>query len=309
MAVTPSSSTTADPSTTEPRAEQSLEDRAAGPASDVEAGETEPADSDTAAETPEGDTTADEAPAATDSADLSEADLAKLPKEIRRAVTQRFQQLAEQRKALEPYADIIKSFDTDAVGTVKGLAEQLGLEIRDPKAEAASKEQVDIAKVITDQVTEHLGPEYGDLGEKLGPAILKAVELVVAESTKPLTERHNAIVRESAQRESEAVLEAFGKKHPDWKKVEPAMVALMKKLPPGEGVTEADYLEYLHTIATADTRVADATKRVVTKMQQSASAATKAGAGVAADKVADRPSGPVSFDDAARLARQGIRLE
>jgi hypothetical protein len=57
-----------------------------------------------------------------------------LRKELNRAATKKFQQLAKQREELEPYADLIKGLDEDPHGTVEALARQLGINLSGPPA-------------------------------------------------------------------------------------------------------------------------------------------------------------------------------
>ena len=299
---------------------QSHEDQGAASASGVDETTTTSQDSDTDADATDDTSTTDDlstqllSEAEQDAINAIE-DPAKREKAFNRAWTQKTQRLATERKALAPLKALKDALDADGPGALRQLAEQYGLEIRDPKDTTAAAASVDLTKTITDLVKGSLGPEYEDLADRLAPAILEAAKAVVADTTKPLQTRQEELVRESALRESTAVLDAFGKTHPDWKQHEPRMLDLSKGLQPGvdaQGkptMSEAQYLDHLYTLATKDRAVGEATKKVITRMQKSADAASKDAGGVTADKVAERPTGPISFDEAARLARQGIRLE
>lgn len=300
---------------------QSPADQGDAPASGVTETTTPSQDSDTDADATTDTSNADDL----SSQFLSEAeqdainaieDPKKREKAFNRAWTQKTQRLANERKALAPLRAFQEALSTDGPGAVRRLAEQFGLEIRDPKAASAdSAAGVDLTTKITDLVKGSLGPEYEDLADRLAPAILEAAKAVVSETTQPLRAHQEELVRESALRESTAILDAFGKSHPDWKQHEARMFELSKQLQPGvddtgkPAMSESQYLDLLYTLATKDRAVGEETKRVITRMQKSAGAAAKDAGGVTAEKVAERSSGPISFDEAARLARQGVRLE
>jgi hypothetical protein len=124
----------------------------------------------------------------------------------------------------------------------------------------------------------------------------------------PLEYNVKQVVSDSAQREAALALEAFGKKFPDWQKHEEAMTELSHKLPPGPGMSEAEYLETLYYLVTRDGATGDAVKKVVERMKESAKGG-KPGTTVASKAVSDRPAGPPTFRQAYEAAKAGRRLE
>jgi hypothetical protein len=305
---------------TSPASEPSGTDHAAADgASGVETTPTSQ-DSDTAADATTDTANTDDLPTQL----LSEAeqdalnaieDPAKRLKAFNRAWTQKTQRLATERKALAPFKALQESLDADGPGVIRQLAEKYGLEIRDPKDTTATAAAEDVTAKVIAQVKAQLGPDYEDLADRLGPAILDAAKTIVAEQTKPIQVRQEELIKESALRESTAVLESFTKTHPDWKQFEPAMTALSQRLQPSVDAqgrattTEAEYLDMLYTLVTKDRQVGEATKKVVARMEKSAAAATKDAPSVAADKVAQTPPGLLTFRQAAALAEKGIRVE
>jgi hypothetical protein len=72
-----------------------------------------------------------------------------------------------------------------------------------------------------------------EIADELEPAIGAITEGAVhGEGTEPIWRHQAKQIEESAQRETQAALETFGTKRPNWKDHEPAMVALSKKLKP-----------------------------------------------------------------------------
>lgn len=274
--------------------------------------------SDTAADGADSDSTASddtELLTAAEQEAVARLDPESRVKAFQKAFTKKTQKLSTERKALSAYKGIIDGLQTDAPGTIRALAAHFGVPIApgsqpaDTTAADAADPTLSIGDEIAQAMRESLGPEYEDLADRLAPAILTAAEKVVARRTKPLEDHQAEIVKESAVRETQAVLDAFGKKHPDWQQHEARMTELSARILPGAGVTEAEYLETLYSLATRDKDVGASTKKVIARMQKSAEAASKDAGGITTDKVAERSSGPLSFDEAARLARQGIRVE
>jgi hypothetical protein len=287
-------------------------DSAASPEPGVETQDaTLSTDSDAAAE-PTEDVPADDANdlLSQDQFEALKGDPSKLRRELNRAATKKFQQLAAQRKELEPYTEFIRDLQADPVAAIRSVAPHFGLTITDPAATTREEQVKDINAQVIEAVRTSLGPEYDDLADRLGPAIKQVAEMVVTAAAKPIVDRQDELVRESAARESAAVLEAFGKKHPDWKKHEPQMVEIAKRYQVQPGVKEGQYLEDLYYLATRDQSVGEAVKRTLSRMTDSAHAAAKdASAGVSANKVSPTAPGPVSFREAWAAAKRGQRLE
>lgn len=231
----------------------------------------------------------------------------KLRKELNRAATKKFQKLAEQRRALEPYQAFIDAFNEDPAAALSAIAPQYGLEVK--TKDTPKVDQVDLNQVAISLLREAAGPEYEELAERLGPALTKLITTAAAEASKPLIARQEALVRESGQRELAANLEAFTKRHPDWQQVEPQMVALTKLYPQGPGVKDQDYLESMYILATHNRTVGSRTKETLSRMVKSAETASRDASPVAANQVALRPAGLPSFRDAAAAAARGERYD
>lgn len=242
--------------------------------------------------------------------DKLKGDPEALRKALNRAATQKFQTLSAERKALEPYKDFISALDTDPVAAVTAVARQLGIKIDGKNAteEKTSKVVESLSDRITAKVKKALGPDYEDLGAGMGAAIHDALLEAVPELTKSFSEQLNQVTADSAMREASVAIELFAKKYPDWQKHEAAMTALSKKMPPGEGVTEAEYLENLYLLSTRDKATGEGIKKVVTKMQKSAGAAEKPGR-VSEKVVANKSGKPMSFKEAYEMAKRNERAE
>lgn len=232
---------------------------------------------------------------------------AALRKELNRAATKKFQQLAKQREELEPYADLIKGLDEDPRGTVEALARQLGINLGGPPARV-EQQVVEMSDAVRDAVRESLGPEYEDIADRLAPAMRKVAEMVAAETAKPLVHEQNRIIQEAAMRESVSIIGEFEKANPGWRKHEPAMVELSKKLTPQPGMSEREYMDILYTVVTRDTSEGDRTKRIVERINKS-TRNDSGGNRVPSREVVTRPTALPTFEEAAAAARRGERFE
>lgn len=236
-------------------------------------------------------------------------DPAALRKELNRAATKKFQDLATQRKEMEPYLGFIKALDEDPRAAVTAIGRQLGLKIEG--AEEKTQEQIatEASDQITAEVKKHLGPEYEDLADRFIPAIRAVAEKVAKQYAEPLVKRQDEIIRDSAMRESKAVIESFAKAHPDWQKHEAAMVELSNKLRP-EGMDEMEYMETLYHLATRDASEGDTAKRLADRMSKSARSVSDVRTTTVSDKnVSKTPAKPPTFREAYEAAKEGRRIE
>ena len=235
---------------------------------------------------------------------------AELRKELNRAATKKFQELSEQRKRLDPYAEFISALDRDPRATITAIGKQLGLEIKGAEEKTQEEITAQPSEEITARVRKALGPEYEDLADRLIPAINTVAEEVAKKYATPLAQRQDEIIRESALRESRAVIDAFSKSHPGWEKHEKAMVELSKKLPPGEGMDETEYMNTLYYLATRDASEGDAAKKLATRMAQSARNVGDARQTTVSDRnVAKTPVKPPTFREAYQAAKEGRKYE
>lgn len=248
--------------------------------------------------------------------DALKDDPATLRKELNKAATQKFQQLAKERKALGNWAEIRDAFTEDAPAAIKALASQLGLEIRDPKADVVVAATTNAGDAAVDKLKEALGKVgLEELADTLGPVIREIAETAAGKATEPIKTHQEKLINESAERESKATLDAFGKQHPGWEKHEPAMVALSKKFQPGvdkDGkalMSETDYLEQLYFLVTKDQQIAKAAQDAIDRMTKGAAAADTTSTTVTGDKVTARPPGKGGFREAYAAAKRGERWE
>src|SRR5206468_11863712 len=97
--------------------------------------------------------------------------------------TKKTQRLAEERKVierLEPYVDVVESYEADPVATVQALADQHGYDLV-PRGTARGHGNGQPAAAATppDEIAEFrqaLGPEMEYLAEPLAPALTKLID-------------------------------------------------------------------------------------------------------------------------------------
>lgn len=277
--------------------------------------------------------TDDTAPEEVSSGLLSQAEYDKVkddPAAFRKALlkgfTQKTQQLASDRKELGSWATIREAFQEDPLKALKGLAAQFDVEIRDPeKATAQGTATTQAVTDAGDQAVAKLKTVLTKVGldeiaDELSPIIREIAEAAAGKATEPYRSQQEQLIDESAQREANATLEAFGKSHPDWKPgndVDKAMAVLSKKLPVARDektgkalMTDTEYLEHLHFLATKDTRIAEAAQAAVDRMTKSAAAAAEGQTRtVAGTTVTKKAPANATFNDAAEAAKAGVRWE
>lgn len=235
-----------------------------------------------------------------DQFDKLKGDPDKLHKELVRAANKKFRDAANINRTLKPYAKFIAALDADPKRAVAKLAKNLGMKIEagdDPESTAGR-----VGDELLDKVRELLGTEYGDLADKLVPAIRVIAEDIAEKAVQP-------VIRDSTARESRAAMQTFAKRHPDWKKHEKAMTRMSERMPPSEDMDEVEYLENIYYLVTRSGREGDAVKRVVTKMNKAAKNAGKKPSTLSDDKVAQRPTKLPTFGEAAAAAMKGTRFE
>jgi hypothetical protein len=260
--------------------------------------------------------TTDTAPEEVSSGLVSAEDYAKVkddPGALRKALlkgyTQKTQQLASQRNELGTWAQVREAYAHDPVATMKALAAQSGLEIRDPKAEAIQQTAQEQGDQLITKLRATLDPfGLGDAAEALAPVFRELATQAATSATEPIRKQNEQIVSESAQRESAAVIESFGKKYPDWKTHEPKMVELSQKIQPAEGMDPLEWMEHLYTLAAKDSLIDRGIASALDKMKTSAQSGG-ASRTVAGHHVAERPGKLPSFAEAYEAAKRGSRFE
>lgn len=233
-----------------------------------------------------------------------------MARSMNRAFTQKTQALANERKELEHLRAFSDAWKADPTRAVKLLASQVGLEFREPAPPAPAVDAVNDA--LTNGLRQALGPEWGDLPDRLAPALApltqKIAEQAIAQALKPIKDDQEKLIKDSAEREMQAQMSAFEKKHPDFKQHESRMVELSQRFLPAQGVSEQEYLEQLYFLAARDSLVSAEVQRAIAKIGKSAEGASGAPASVAASKVVTRPSGPITIAEAYAAAKRGETL-
>lgn len=238
-------------------------------------------------------------------------DPAALRKELQAAATKKFQRLSKARKIVEPYADFISAFEEDQIGAATALAEQLGIKVEKPKNEAeAEKAAVKLSERVAAKIKAALGPDYEDLADKIAAGVHEAGVEMFNELAAPIIEDQKRLINDSAMTVANTVIKDFEKAHPDWKKHEKAMTAMMAKHPPSGKVTEREYLEDIYTLATNRKAIGEKVKKTIAKMTRNVQR-SEGKSRTASDKTVSKgPAGKLpSWDEAAGAALRGERFD
>jgi len=222
-------------------------------------------------------------------------------KAMQKAFTQKTQKLAEERKGIEKYQQLIDSFEADPKATIKKLAEQSGLTL--VEAAQAAKEAENGEDPILTEVKKSLGPDLEFLAERVAPMFQKLYKDIA--EVKSDTEAQKARI---AQVQAEDAAAAMTKEHPDWMKHAAQMNALSKKLQPA-GMDQLDYLKVLYKLVAPEKTPADQAKKIIAKLQKSAESSESNNAGVSDNNVQVSPGKLPSIDEAYAAAQKGVRWE
>lgn len=253
----------------------------------------EPAGDTQAAAPPAEQTAQEPVPPVASSEDqlLSEEELGKYkdPKQALKAMqtafTQKTQKLSEARKLAEAY-------QRDPIGFTRAVAKHHGLSLVEPQAAPPE------ADVLAEALAPHIG---NDQAAAVKDYIAKAIERTV----QPLYAK-------AALSESQAVLENFKAKHPDFESVEPQMAQLGQEFFGGAIPASLDQnkvLDALYKLATYDRKSAAQTRAVVDRINNAVASAEPQTPGVAPSRVA--PSAPQyrtaaeGFEAAIAAAKRG----
>ena len=167
---------------------------------------------------------------------------AKLYKSLMRASTSKFQEISANKRILQAMRDNPRQ-------VIESAAKQMGLvvtEAKNPESEAKQAEVVD--EVMADMVN-LFGP---DLAPTVRPVMERMVKALVDKEVAPIREQRDADQKAAQDAQSKAHANTFRAKHPDIApEVEAKMISIGKTVFPAEGTNPAEYLEMLHTLATA----------------------------------------------------------
>jgi hypothetical protein len=215
-------------------------------------------------------------------------------------LTQKSQAIAAQSREFEEWKGVAQALKSNPVETLQELAKANGWTMQQVAKDAEA------AKTITESAMAELPEELQFMKPYFDAAVKQAVASMRSEIA-PLKESHARMAVEASARETEAVIAAFGAKHPGWEKYESAMTKLGEKLQPN-GMDEGEYMETLYHLASRGDDEARKTAAVVKKMENAAKASEPSGAGVPAARVEHvMPQGAAGDIRAAyEAAKQGV---
>ena len=124
----------------------------------------------------------------------------------------------------------------------------------------------------------------------------------------PVKEAQDAFVSQAVAAETESTMKAFDAKYPGWKKHEAKMLDIGKKFVPASGaMSDFEYLEVLHKLATADLADAEKTKKVVHDINKAVASVEPSHNGVSDSRVDHvlPPSGKRGIREAFEAAKRG----
>jgi hypothetical protein len=212
---------------------------------------------------------------------------------MNKAFTTKTTALAQQRKAMEEWNPLIEGLKNNPAETLQQVAKQLGFTLM--KAEA---------KAIVDDL-----PEEWQFMKPVFEQREKALEAKIRTELEPVKEAHKAMAVKAAAAETQSTIEAFTAKHPGWEKHEAKMLELgaMFVPAPGSKITDAEYMEHLFKLATADVTEAERTKKVVDKINKAAASIEDRTSGISKERVVHTlpPPGKRSLKDAYEAAKRG----
>lgn len=224
---------------------------------------------------------------------------------FRQLLGSKFTEAANARKFLEQFST--------PEGVREGLlrlAPHVGLQVVDPKAAATEDSKAQAFKAVRDKIAEALGDTTADV---LLAGLKPLMSATVEEAVRPLREAEDLRLAQEAQADATEALADFQKANPDWREHESAMIKLGSriKVEPGS-MTPREYTQMLYDLATKEAREkrleAEITLRVTKQLQ---TAAEESGAvtvpGVSEDRIASKPNGPISFEEAFQRAKRGLR--
>lgn len=188
-------------------------------------------------------------------------------KQMQASYTKRMQQYAAHKSKVEAY----DKFASDPVGTVKALAAQYGLNLV-PSAQ--------------DQPKDWNPQSWDDVMKEAESRVLKKMEPVYGE------------LRNLKKQSIESQLDS---KFPDWRTYEPEMMDALNQHP-----SLVSDPEKLYRIAVPqDVWEAQATAKAMKKLKGATESGQLAG-GTTAKPTTQQPSGPMTFEQAAELARKRV---
>ena len=179
------------------------------------------------------------------------------------------------------------------------LARQFGI-IKDPPKEETK------SPGIKDIIAASLGPEYAFLAEKLGPAMEQAIGSAMAPHIRQT--QMNQIQAEFTEARRDLDVATKG----DFVKNEAAIIKMMDRMRPADGVPIKDYLNDLYTLAKSSKSQSQVSRetagKVVSQIKQNASERLPSPSAVPETKMVKGPNRPTLAESIAAAVR-GERFE
>lgn len=228
----------------------------------------------------------------------------KLYEKAQKNYTLKTQKLAADRKDIDEWKPLIEGLKDDPATAVEQLAARFGLKVAKADAQDTKTVETKTAETLAElpDDLQFLKPVFEAYGKKL----LESVRGEIA----PVKEAQDRIVSDAVASETESTLTAFEAKYPGWKKHEAKMLEIGKKFVPAAGsMTDFEYMETLHRLATADITEAEKTKKVVEKINKAAQSVEPTTPAAQDSRVehALPPPGKRSIKDAYAAAKRGER--
>ncbi len=217
-------------------------------------------------ETPETGETEDALLTPDEVSKLSAADK-KLYAKAQKNYTQKTQKLAAERREFEEQKALHE----------RQLAERQAPPVQDTKV---IETQATEALATLPEEWQFLKPLFETYGKQVRDSVLASVK----GELEPIKQTHMEQTSRAVAAETNATLEAFTAKHPDWKKYETRMVEEMSYFAPG-ALDDAKAMEKAYRLATADLAEAQRTRTVVDKINKAAENAEPVTQGIDSSRV------------------------
>jgi len=220
----------------------------------------------------------------------------KLYRSLMRASTQKWQEIAGQKKFLD-------AVQTNPRAVAEQMAQQLGLQIVDPNEPTQSSQETTqeaAAEEAVDDVMEDLSKLFGAEGaQALKPVMERMIGNVMQKQIAPIQQTQEQFNQYQAAQQAESVAKTFRAQHPDiTPEIEARMMEIAKAIMPAPGATPDQYLSFLYQTATAGQAPKVAAKEVVRRVKAAAQSQEPSRSTAPAPKKESAVVGGMSIDDA-----------
>lgn len=219
--------------------------------------------------------------------------LGKLYKSLLRGSTQKYQEIAADRKFLEAVRE-------DPRGVIEMAAQQLGLQLVDPQTQQAATQQ----QAMVDTVMPRLEGLFGkEAAAALRPVFNDMISQAIKQEIQPLAAETQEFRAHQINEQASSIANSFREKFDVTPDVEEQMMELTMSVQPSPNATPEQFLEFLHTVVTAKQAPAAAAKEMAKRVQKARNSAEPV-RGAAPSKPAseNRVKPGMSLDDAFNAA-------